>query len=41
MNQDEEGRSPLATLHLDGFAREEPSLFDRIAEMYREVQAQS
>jgi phosphonate transport system substrate-binding protein len=41
MNQDGEGRSLLATLHLDGFAREEASLFDRIAEMYREVQAQS
>jgi phosphonate transport system substrate-binding protein len=41
MNQNTEGRSLLATLHLDGFAREDASLFDRIAEMYREVQAQS
>ncbi len=41
MNQDDEGRRLLATLHLDGFAREDPSLFDRIAEMYRAVQAQS
>ena len=41
MNQDEEGRKLLATLHLDGFAREDASLFDRIAEMYRAVQAQS
>jgi len=41
MSQDDEGRRLLATLHLDGFAREDPSLFDRIAEMYRAVQAQS
>jgi phosphonate transport system substrate-binding protein len=41
MNRDDEGRSLLATLHLDGFAREDAALFDRIAEMYREVQAQT
>ncbi len=41
MDRDQEGRSLLSTLHLDGFAREPASLFDRIAEMYRDVQAQS
>ena len=41
MNQDEEGRKLLATLHLDGFSREDPSLFDRIAEMYHAVLAQA
>jgi phosphonate transport system substrate-binding protein len=41
MNGDDEGRRLLATLHLDGFAREDPRLFDRIAEMYRTVLAQS